>query len=73
MLIIQKIKSKYILLKSVNWTMKFTEIKKAIKNLLCKYNFHSYETIKAESGLRVIKQYCKCRNCKKEKMFCYDI
>jgi hypothetical protein len=73
MLITERIKSFTILVKSVNWTMKFKSIKKIIKDFLCKHNIHSYETIKTESGLRIIKQYCKCKNCKKETIFNHDI
>lgn len=42
------------------------------KDLLCHLRLHRWETERCESGIRVIKEFCKCKNCKKEKMFVYE-
>lgn len=43
-----------------------------LRDLLCKLKLHRWETERCESGIRVIKEFCKCKNCKKEKMFVYE-
>jgi hypothetical protein len=60
---------KSVSLNSINLSMEYRKILKKIKDLMCKYDFHFYSQVKCEGGIRVIKEYCVCKNCKKQKIF----